>query len=462
MAAFDALALYHRLPYPLKVAAASAHGLRLRRWRYGDETDRLVAEALERDYWDADEWRRFHDEQLRRRLDDAALHVPAYAARRPGTPLDAWPLLHKSALRSDPRAFLDTRRNPKKLYAEHTSGTSGTPLRLFWSRRTVRAWYALSEARSRAWYGVAGRDRWASLGGQLVADTRRTEPPFWVWNAGLRQLYLSSYHLSASLVGPYLKALEAHRVRYLWGYPSALATLAALTLDATDGGGARHLGLKVAIANAEPVLGTQRRLVEEAFGCPLRETYGMAELAAAASECEHGRLHLWPDVSHVEIQDDDGRAAPAGEAGRLVATGLVSDAQPLVRYVAGDRLRLAVDDACPCGRTLPVLAAVEGRVDDVIVTPDGRRIGRLDPVFKADLPMLEAQIVQESPTAVRLRYVPEKRLDGAGRRRLEADLRRRLASRLPGMGVEVEAVDTIPRGAQGKFQAVVGLDQPAL
>ncbi|MEO1366051.1 MAG: AMP-binding protein, partial [Acidobacteriota bacterium] len=433
---------------------------RLRRWRYGDDTPRRVAEALERDYWDADAWRRFHGERLRRRLDDAARHVPAYAARRPGAPLDAWPLLEKSALRRDPESFLDARLNPRNLYAEHTSGTSGTPLRLFWSRRTVRAWYALSEARSRSWYGVSRRDRWAILGGQLVADPRRTRPPFWVWNAGLRQLYLSSYHLSAALAGHYLEALEAHRIRYLWGYPSALATLAALALEATDGRGARHLGLKVAIANAEPVLGTQRRLVEEAFGCPLRETYGMAELATAASECEHGRLHLWPDVGRVEVLDDDGRPVPRGEAGRLVATGLVSDAQPLVRYVVGDRLRLSDDDGCPCGRTLPVLAAVEGRVDDVIVTPDGRRVGRLDPVFKADLPMLEAQIIQENEATVRLRYVPEPGLDDAGRRRLEASLRRRSESRLPGMDAVVEAVDSIPRGAQGKFRAVVGLGRP--
>ncbi|MEM1180228.1 MAG: AMP-binding protein [Acidobacteriota bacterium] len=457
MAAFDALAIYHRLPYPLKVAAASVHGLRLRRWRYGAGHGRQLAMARERESWDAERWNRHRDDQLRSLLAGAARHVPAYARQDPEATLREWPLLEKSALRKDPLAYVDGRRNRRRLYEESTSGTSGTPLRLFWSAETTRTWYALTEARTRHWYGVSRHDRWAMLGGQLVADPRRTEPPFWVWNAGLRQLYLSAYHLSPDLVGHYIRALADHHIRYLWGYPSALASLAALALEATDGAGVAHLGLKVAIANAEPVLGTQRRLVHEAFGCPLRETYGMAELAAAASECEHGRLHLWPDVGHVEVLDTNGQAVEPGEAGRLVATGLISDAQPLIRYVTGDRIRLSTQSRCPCGRTLPIVEAVEGRVDDVIVTPDGRRVGRLDPVFKADLPLLEAQIIQEDAKTLRVRYVPAPDLDAEGRTALEAQVRARLEARLPGMDAVTEAVESIPRGARGKFRAVIGL-----
>jgi phenylacetate-coenzyme A ligase PaaK-like adenylate-forming protein len=56
--------------------------------------------------------------------------------------------------------------------------------------------------------------------------------------------------------------------------------------------------LEVAIANAEPVLAASCAMaVRSAFGCELRETYGMAEIAVAASECEQGWLHEWPDVS---------------------------------------------------------------------------------------------------------------------------------------------------------------------
>src|SRR5207249_10246507 len=67
------------------------------------------------------------------------------------------------------------------------------------SRLTVETLYALSVTRTREWHGVSRSDRWAMLGGQLVVATERRRPPFWVWNAALRQLYMSSYHLAPDL-----------------------------------------------------------------------------------------------------------------------------------------------------------------------------------------------------------------------------------------------------------------------
>ena len=90
----------------------------------------------------------------------------------------------------------------------------------------MRAWYALFEARWRGWYGVSRRDRWAILGGQLVAPVSATRPPFWVWNAALSQLYMSSYHLAPELIPAYLDELARRRITYLWGYSSALHALA--------------------------------------------------------------------------------------------------------------------------------------------------------------------------------------------------------------------------------------------
>ncbi|MEM8934304.1 MAG: phenylacetate--CoA ligase family protein, partial [Acidobacteriota bacterium] len=86
--------------------------------------------------------------------------------------------------------------------------------------------------------------------------------------------------------------------------------------------------------------------------------------------------------------------------------------------------------------------------------PDGRRIGRLDPVFKADLPLLEAQIVQERLDQVRLRVVPAAGFDDAT---AEA-LRRRLAERLgDDVTIEIERVERLERGPGGKLRAVIGM-----
>ena len=435
------LRLFHALPYPLRTVTASLRGWRLARWRYGPETEELVEAALERDRWSPEQWRTWRDERVARILERAATRVPFYRDlwRRRGrtapTRLEDWPHLDKEAVRRDPLAFVTDDREPRRMFPEHTSGSTGTPLRLWWSRETVRAWYALVEARSRRWYGVSRDDRWAILGGRLVAPVERRTPPFWVWNAGLRQLYLSSYHLAPDLVPHYLEAIARHRVRYLWGYTSALHALARAA-----GGRGRDLGLKVAITNAEPVSPRQRRDIEEAFGCPVRETYGLAEIVAAAGECEHGTLHLWPEVGHVESEGDE-----------TVATGLLNADMPLIRYRLGDRLRLGAE-GCPCGRTLPVLANVDGRDDDVVVTPDGRRVGRLDPIFKSDLPLHETQVIQETRARVRVLYVPADGWSEVHGEHLLARLRDHLGE----LDFVLEEVDAVPRIA-GKLRSVVSL-----
>jgi phenylacetate-CoA ligase len=117
----------------------------------------------------------------------------------------------------------------------------------------------------------------------------------------------------------------------------------------------------------------------------------------------------------------------------------------------GDRGALAAEEKCSCGRTLPLLAAIEGRRDDVLYTRDGRKIGRLDPVFKAHLPIREAQVVQESLTEIRVCFVPTEGYTPTAGETLAEELRRRLGP----VRVILDRVSEIPRAAGGKFRAVV-------
>jgi phenylacetate-CoA ligase len=446
------------LPPFARSLTASAHGSRLRRWRYGPETDELVRQARERESWNADQWKAWIDPRLRQILVRAREQVPAYRTERQGRSdgispqsesLQDWPVLTKSRVRENPEAFVAADAPVKQLKVEHTSGTTGSPLKLWHGRDTARSWYALMEARWRGWYGVSRNDRWAILGGQLVAPVGQARPPYWVWNSGLNQLYLSSYHLSPGTCSDYLSALQEYAVEYLWGYASSLHSLALFAAE-------QHLTpapLKVVISNAEPLLDHQRKVIGQVFGCPVRDTYGMCEMVGAASECEAGRLHLWPEAGIYEVlQDDRDQAVKPGEVGRLVCTGLLNTDMPLIRYEVGDRVAVGPPgEKCSCGRSLPVLLSVEGRCDDVILAPDGRRVGRLDPVFKGELPIREAQIIQESVDLIRVLVVAARGFNESHRTALVAALRERIGR----VTVEINEVDTIPRGAGGKFRAVI-------
>ncbi|MCA9952388.1 MAG: phenylacetate--CoA ligase family protein [Anaerolineales bacterium] len=454
------LKLYHHMPYPLRCLAASSRGYYLQRWRYGRQTEGWIAQALAREQWSAAQWQTWQSEKLTRLLHRAATKVPYYRAqwqdrrqngdRSSWELLENWPILTKEVLRQQPKMFVAEDCNTNKMFHEHTSGTTGKPLHLWWSKETVQAWYALFELRIRQWYGVSRHDRWAILGGQLVAPVKQKRPPFWVWNAGLKQLYLSSYHLTEQNIPAYIEALKRYRVTYLLGYSSAMYRVAQivleLELDAPQ--------MVVAIANAEPLYDYQRETISQAFHCPVRETYGMAEIVTAASECETGNLHLWPEVGVTEVLADKGDISISeGNTGRLICTSLLNQDMPLIRYEIGDRGALStMTETCSCGRTLPHLQQVEGRMDDVIVTPDGRYIGRLDPIFKADLPIKEAQIIQERLDCLRLLIVPTMNYVTPDDDAYIASL---VQERVGDMQVIIETTDHIPRTANGKFQAVI-------
>lgn len=451
------LDIYHRLPYPLRVVAASTRGYQLRQWRYGPETEQLIAMALERDGWDLERWKAWQGERLAYVLYRAATRVPYYrdhwqARRRAGDRaswelLENWPILTKEELRKDPLAFVADDCDTRQMYRDTTGGTTGTPLSIYLKRETVRQWYALYEARLRRWHGVSISDRWAILGGQLVAPFEQKAPPFWVRNIGLNQLYLSTHHLSFQNAKWYVEALRRYAPTHMVVYPSSANVLAAEILKQT----LEPPRLKVIFSNAEVLQDQHRQTIGTAFQCRIINTYGMGEIAAAASECVQGAMHIWPEAGFIEIFDDDHTPARAGEVGRLIVTGLLNADMPLVRYEVGDRGVLdASRQICACGKALPLLASIEGRLNDLIVTADGKRIFWLNPVFYG-LPIQEAQIIQETLERLRVRFVPAPDYKEQDSKTIV----QRLRDRVGDMIILLEQVDSIPRAANGKFRAIV-------
>jgi phenylacetate-CoA ligase len=453
------LQVYHHLPSWARTVVATGRGAYLHYWRYDRTAEALVNEALERERWSPQQWKSWQEEHLAYVLHRAATKVPYYRAawekrRQAGSRaswqyLENWEILDKEAVRANTRSFIADDCQTWRMFPEHTNGTTGKPLTLLRTREVQRAWYALVEARARHWHGISRHDRWAILGGQSVIPASSRTPPFWVWNAALNQLYLSSYHLAPDLVPYYLDALKKYNVQYLLGFTASLYVLAQQVLRA----GRTDLKMRVVLTNAEPLTHVQREVISQAFQCPVRETYGSAEIVAAGSECTYQRLHLWPEVGIVEVMDG-GRAAAPGTPGELICTGLLNADMPLIRYRIGDRAALEPESAaveCSCGRTLPRIASLEGRVDDVVHTRDGRKISCIDAVFSEHMPIQEAQIIQDSLDLIRVRYVPAQGFSA----RTSEEIVRAIQEHLGAVQVILEPVDQIAREPNGKFRAVI-------
>lgn len=450
--------VYSHCPGPIRSLGASLYGLWLQSWRYGPETEDLIEEALERETWPQEKWKAWQQQKLSYVLDYAAKRVPYYREhwtdrRRRGDRvsweyLENWPFLTKESVLNNPKAFLSDSCNPNRMFHDHTGGTTGTPLNLWISKKAMRAWHAMFEARGRRWNDVSRHKNWATLGGQTVAGPNVESPPFWVWNKPMNQLYLSANHVSQANTPYYLESLRKYRVTHVLGYSSSLYVLAHEALSL----GIPIPRVKTIITMAEPLLPYHRKALAEAFGAEVRETYGMSELVAMATECSSGRLHLWPEVGLLEVISDTGNGpVESGDAGRFVCTSLLNTEMPLIRYVVGDRGRLfRHSESCGCCRNLPMIAAVEGRTNDMLIGRNGRRVYWVNPIFY-DLPIREAQVVQDRIDHVTIRYVATSGFE----RGTEREIFRRLRLRMGDVNVAFEQLTEIPRGQNGKFRAVI-------
>ncbi|HPD31004.1 MAG TPA: hypothetical protein PLL20_13485 [Phycisphaerae bacterium] len=451
---------YWLAPYFLKRWMASWSARRLDGQRYGPEYDAVLSEIRERDGWSAEQFAAYQNEALRRIVQLAGEHVPYYQRRfaeagispqdiRGVEDLSRLPILEKNVVREFPTQLLNQTLDRASLILLHTSGTTGTPLDLYRDRRLSATACAYFDARCHAVAGMQRRvNRSVSIGGHLVAPPWRTRPPFWVYNARWRQLYMSSSHLAPQYLDAYVDAIREFAADYIEGYPSSVYAIARHIVDQK----LEPVRMKACFTTAETLLEYQRDAISGAFCCWTYDQYGCGEMAVFAAECREGSLHLSPEYGIVEVLDAQDRPVLPGEVGQLVCTSLVNHVQPFLRYRLGD-LGCLLPGRCRCGSEMPMLGQIEGRIDAVLVTRDGRRIGRLDPVFKGARGIVEAQVVQDDLDRFRIRIVPAKDYTDNDGRVVAANL----AHRIGGGDIRVEVVPAIERTAAGKFQAVVSL-----
>jgi phenylacetate-CoA ligase len=147
------------------------------------------------------------------------------------------------------------------------------------------------------------------------------------------------------------------------------------------------------------------------------------------------------------------------ETGPLLITGLSHDATPMFRYRIGD-VGTRAKRPCPCGRASDSFFEVDGRIEDYVLTPDGRLVGRMDHVFKEQLEVAEAQILQRDPSEIEVLIVPRDGYNDASERSVIREIRSRLG---PEIGIRLRLVGEIAREPNGKFRAVksaVGRNEP--
>lgn len=447
-------AIVKKLPHPVRHVLKTAYGAippGLRLGRAFWETYRFLQESQD---WDGTRLQEYQMRELQRLLAHCYEHVPYYRrvfderALRPAdiqslADLARLPYLHKEQIRKEPQAFIARNRRTELLEQRVTTGTSGQPFQFYidhneWDREWAFAFHLWSQV------GYRPGDARAEVRGQHI-----TGPRPYVWDPVIRVLRLSPIVREKETVALYLDAIHSRGIRFLYGYPSALTNLASLVKRY----GLRvDLNLTAILFASETLYPWQRTLAEGVFSCRSYNFYGLAEHVVIGGECEHSHaFHCMPQYGITEVDP---------QTGEITGTGFLNYAHPFVRYKTADIASLPVICGCgQCGRQYdPVLTDIEGRLQDFIVTPEGKSVCHcmMTFPFKESCTIGRVQIVQESLDRVTVRTAP---VDDSNPGRLAEELAhaRDVLGQMLGRGVAIRMEEIPPDecAAPGKLRFIV-------
>ncbi len=152
--------------------------------------------------------------------------------------------------------------------------------------------------------------------------------------------------------------------------------------------------LQAVFTTADMLYPDQRHLIEKAFGIRVFDSYGCPESGLISFECNHHNgYHLNAESAFVEVINKD-----VSGQGKIISTPLFNYAFPLIRYDTGDIGSLSTKK-CDCGRSLPRITKLSGRIRDFVVLKDGRSIhgaffNHFGPFYRNDW-IHKYQIIQE-------------------------------------------------------------------
>jgi len=407
--------------------------------------------------------RELQDEKLRRLVRHAYRNVPYYRARmqeagihpddiRSQEDLHKLPLLSKQDVRDHIYFDIMSENHDKDHVLKiSTSGSTGEPFVCFADRAQLEFRWAAT-LRSQEWTGYRFGDPCVRLWHQTLGMSKEQVLKERLDALFVRRKFVPVFEMRDDLLARTIREISDWKPTLIDGYAEALNLLAQY-IQASGGLSNKPRGV---MSSAQTLPEGSRRVIEDAFGCKVYDKYGGREFSGIAYECEaHEGHHVVSEGYIVEILRDGNPAAP-GETGEVVITDLNNCCMPFIRYRIGD-LAEAVDNdrPCSCGRGMPRIGNIDGRVQSIIQGVDGRY---LPGTFFAhylkefDFAFKLYQVVQDERDAMTFKVVKGSRYSDDVLEEVLATFRRYLGEE---MRIDVEFVQDVEMVRTGKRLASV-------
>lgn len=449
------ISLFSRLWYALYVFFFPLH-----HWMISYNAAKYYRDLAQSQWLSPEEIKEYQEMKLRELISHAYHHVPFYRETldrlglrpeqiRTIEDLQKLPIIDKKTVTENLHLGIMSNSHRKEhILKVTTSGSTGEPFTVYAEKKQLEMRWAAT-LRSTEWTGYRFGDRqirlWHKhLGMKPMEVMKELIDAFFT-----RRKFIPAYEISEENIGQFLKEIMQHKPVLLDGYAESYNIIAQHL---------RHVNYrghtpKAIMSSGQTLPPQSRQRIEEAFGCKVFDKYGTREFAGGiAYQCpEQDGYHIVAECSILEIVDANGRPVTPGETGMVVVTELNNDALPLIRYKLGD-VAVAVDPnkRCSCGRGLPLMGPVQGRIQATIL---GTKKQLIPGTFFArlfadyDYAIRQFQVVQTEFGKITLKIVKARRYDDAVLEAVLKEIRRHLSDDIE---VTVEFVDVIPLGKTGK------------
>ena len=418
----------------------------------------IYVRRLRRSQWlSTDELRAQQLKKLRSLLRDAAENVPYYRAlfQKLGASPDDFrelsdlvqlPVLEKATIRERFEEFVHPRHDPRQVYEDHTSGSTGIPLR-FLLTAEQKAYEMAYSIRFWRWAGYRTGARIAAFRSYIPPTER---DPLWKYDRRQRTLFFSVYDMTPANLRAYVEQFNHFQPNFVRGYPSSIYIFAQFVASE----GLTVHSPRAVLSSSETLSPEMKTVIERALQCPVFDWWGSNERIATACQCEQrSAYHINCEGGYLEFIPQ--RDASGTTVYQIVGTGLINHAMPLIRYHMGD-LAIPAKDPCPCGRGLPCIERILGRVNDLIVTGEQKFVTsvRFYTLFETYAKVRQFQVVQTEPNSVLVHLVPAQPFDKGELEGLRQKLARFLGEKVK---IELDFVDAIKPEPSGKIRNVISL-----
>lgn len=359
----------------------------------------------------------------------------------------SFPVITKDDIQLNSLRILPSKISKNGLIEDYTGGSTGKTLKFYYDKQRSERREA-SRIRHNRWAGwdigkkmaVLWGDSHDIAGRNIISKIKREFVN--------RVLFLDAFNMNENKMEEFADELEKFKPHVILAYTNAIYLFARFLQD-----NGRRIYPKGIICSAETLTQEKREVIESVFRCKVYNRYGSREIGLLASECEkHEGMHINAENVYIEIIKGD-KPAQDGEMGEVIVTDLYNYAMPFIRYKIGD-VAIATSEICNCGRGLPLIQGVEGRVSDFIVTRDGKIIHGeyFTHLFYGEEGVQQFQLIQESVNNIIINLVPTQKYS---EQRIE-NIKKQIHDYL-GCDVQIETrkVQEIPKTFSGKYRFTI-------